>query len=117
MQSKTKQSVCCATSPSRSYNVHEDADLAQDIVRLCLDLPFKSSVLKHKLQDDMQHLTELIEEESKDEVRFKVGAEPFEITRAGARRGGSFIPAAKVDSLRWGTVSPGTAMRLCTTSR
>jgi len=55
-----------------SYNMHEDADLAHEIVRICLDLPFKSAVLKHKLHEDMQHLTELIEEERKDEVRLKV---------------------------------------------
>ena len=85
-------------------NVHDDAELAQQMVRLCLDLPFKSAALKHKLNDDIKKLNELIEEERKDEVRLYVGPEPFEITKSGARHGRSFIATQHVDSLRWGTV-------------
>jgi hypothetical protein len=87
-----------------STNIHDDSELARDVIQLAKRLRFKSSHVARRLDDDLRQLEEIVREESKAEIRLKSGGVAWEITRKGARQGTLFIPTAEVAVLRWGTL-------------
>lgn len=91
-----------------AYNVHGDADLALAILKFSEGIAYKSAALTHRLAEDTDALNERIVEERKNEAKLSFGDTAAYITKEGARHGATFIPAAEVAAVRWGTIGNGT---------
>lgn len=85
-----------------TYNKHQDADLAKDILHLTQNFARKWPSFRVRLEEDLATLNELIQKERQDESYLVFGQTKFQITREGVTHGERFIKAVDVETLRWG---------------
>jgi tetratricopeptide (TPR) repeat protein len=86
------------------FNEHGDTELSKSVLNLCNQFTFRSVELTARLKEDYQTIERLIAEERKYESHLQLGGNrPIAITKDGIRDGTTFLPAASVAAVRWGT--------------
>jgi tetratricopeptide (TPR) repeat protein len=87
-----------------AYNVHNDADLAMDILKLSAFLVHGVLSLKTQYYEDKEALDDRIKEAHKDEAFLSVKGAPHNITRAGVKFANIEIDNDDIESIRWGVL-------------
>jgi tetratricopeptide (TPR) repeat protein len=86
------------------FNQHGHSDLSKSVLNLCNQFTSRSVELTARLKEDYQTIERLIAEERKYESHLEFGANrPIAVTKDGIRDGATFLPAASVAAVRWGT--------------
>lgn len=90
-----------------SFNTHDDAELARQIVELAREFRFRSADATRHIDEDIRQIEKLIQQERRHESKLNFGDKRCEITKEGVRMGDRFIAAADVSTIRWGIMVSG----------
>lgn len=90
-----------------SFNAHDDADQARQIVELAKQFRFRSAGANRQIEEDVQQIEKLLQQERKHESKLTFGDKRCEITKEGVRMGDRFIATTDVSTVRWGIMISG----------
>jgi tetratricopeptide (TPR) repeat protein len=85
-----------------AHNVHEDTELAKDILQLARAFAVRSPSLRHRLDEDEKTLKDRIAEERKDESTIELRGQEYTIKREGVKFGSVSVPTKEIETIRWG---------------
>jgi tetratricopeptide (TPR) repeat protein len=86
-----------------TVNTYNDSEESKKLLELSKTFTFYNSSIQKKLDEDTKDLERIISNEKQDESTLTFGELVSSIKKEGIRHGDTFIPADKVETVRWGT--------------